>query len=104
MRRFAGGGSVDPQHSTELLVDSRLKTTTARSGTGPAGFQMGCQAGPVWWLRPGKCPSLFFCFNSFLLFPIFCFDISNPNLLFCFCRFELVTCLQALEFEITYQI
>jgi hypothetical protein len=81
MRRFAGGGSVDPQHSTELLVDSRLKTTTARNGTGLAGFQMGYQAGPVWWLRPGKCPSLF---SASILFFYFLFSVLISLIQICY--------------------
>jgi hypothetical protein len=67
---------------------------------GPGGWlaglrQMGC--GQV-----GSSP--FFQFLSFLLFPFFCFAISNTSLLFDSAGFELAIHLQGFEFEITYQI
>jgi hypothetical protein len=45
--------------------------------------------------------SLFFYSISFILFPVFCFAISNTNLLFDFAGFELAIHLQCLEFEIS---
>jgi hypothetical protein len=49
--------------------------------------------------------SLFFFYSiSFILFPVFCFAISNTNLLFCFADFELAIHLKDFEFEIDYQI
>jgi hypothetical protein len=44
--------------------------------------------------------SLFFSSVSFLLFPVFCFAISNTSLLLYFAGFELAIHLQYLEFEI----
>jgi hypothetical protein len=95
MRRIAGGGSVDPQYSTELLVSSR-KTTTYPPETV-------CRAGLRGWvlgrlglrpdgLRPGKWFTSFFCFFSFLYF------------LFSVLLFLIQVCyfiLQYLEFEIS---
>jgi hypothetical protein len=43
----------------------------------------------------------FFYFISFILFPVFCFAISNTSLLFYFAGFELAIHLQHLEFEIS---
>jgi hypothetical protein len=91
MRRFVGGGSVDPQYSTELLVSSRKMMTYPPEMVCRAGLRWAGEMGSAWWLWPGKCFSLFFCFISFLLLPVFCFAISNTNLLICFAGFELVT-------------
>jgi hypothetical protein len=45
--------------------------------------------------------SFFFYSTSFVLFPVFCFFISNTNLLFDFAGFDLAVHLQYLEFEIS---
>jgi hypothetical protein len=54
---------------------------------------VGLSPGPCWasarWLRPGKSFLLFFfCSVSFLLFPVFCFAISNTSFNFVFADFE----------------
>jgi hypothetical protein len=59
-----------------------------------------CWAAPA-GLCPGKFSPLFFLFNSFLLFLVFCLAISNTSLPFYFAGFELAIHLQYLEFEIS---
>jgi hypothetical protein len=69
---------------------SRASTASGRSGgfglaTEQLLFFSAAKLGWHGWALVQVSASLiFFYFNSFLLFPVFYFTISNPNLLFCF--------------------
>jgi hypothetical protein len=87
MRPGGGGRSGGHGVATELLPGERRKTTM-RIGIGQVGWAgSGCGLAALARLRPGKWFLFFFYSISFILFPVFCFAISNTNLLFDFCRF-----------------
>jgi hypothetical protein len=71
-RRWIGRQSSLHRAASQLEVEDDDPPREV-SGPGASGL-----VGWAWpgGLQPGKCFSLFFCFISFLLFPVFCFTIS----------------------------
>jgi hypothetical protein len=88
LESWRGRTSTARQRAASSIV--RLKTTgggCVRSGT-----LTGLPWAGSWWASltgHGQVSSLpfFFCFFSFILFPVFYFAISNTNLLICFAGF-----------------
>jgi hypothetical protein len=87
-RRWIGRSPVLHRAACQLEEEDVLSTQNFMPGWTAVGWwdglgQVGC--GQV------SVSLFFFCFISFLLFPVSCFAISNTNLLICFAGFELVT-------------